>query len=79
MNLVSEKMEFRGISSRLTKEGKTVYNIALETENCEQLSMYLGENADCCRGLKKGDSVILTIKYNVRYGSISVVGVQKND
>lgn len=79
MNLIAKDLEFRGLSSRMNKDGETVYNVALETKDSEQVSFYLGKDIHTFVGLKKGDIIDLEFVYEAKWDKLKCVGVHKND
>lgn len=79
MYLKSEKLEFRGLTSRKNKDGVTVFNVALESEDTEQLNFYLGTEVEHFVGIKKGEYVSLDFDYDIKWNRLKVVGVTKND
>lgn len=70
-------MEFRGVSSKLTRSGNKVYNVAFEDTNNNQITLYVGQDCSKFNELKKGDIVDLLLEYNFKYGSLKLLDCRK--
>lgn len=75
MELVS-KMEFRGVTSTLSKDKTKSYNfINLEDVHGES-AKFLADLTHDYPKFEKGKTYTFTFDYSPRYGSIKIVGVQ---
>lgn len=77
LTLKSEKMELRAINSQVSKKTKQPYYIILaEDASSEQHKFVCKDFNAMPQGLKKGDSVSLTLEYNM-FKDLVVLKVEK--
>lgn len=73
MELMSNVVEFRGVSSHLNKEQKKYFLAHFEDVDNRAFNLYLGNSIGLVQDLTKGDHVSLVCDYNFAYGRLKLV------
>lgn len=75
MELIGANLEFRGLIPKENKDGDTYYNVALEDETTEQLTLYLGKDKSKFKEIPKGQKIDVLFDYDTKYKNLRIVGV----
>lgn len=77
MNLFTEKLELRGISNATSGKGNVYYIVHCEEEDGNAVQFYCKNSNAFAQGLKKGDAIKITLKFNPKFKSLEVSAVSK--
>ena len=76
LKLKSEKLELRGIQDATSAKGNLYYTVFCESESGEPFRFFCKDSNAFAQGLKKGDSVYVTLSLN-KYNNLVVEKIEK--
>lgn len=77
MKLLTENLELRGIKNATSGKGNLYYIVNCEEQDGEPVQFYCKDSSAFAEGLKKGDKVRISLKFNPKFKSIEVEKVEK--
>ena len=76
LNLKTDVLELRGLVNQTSKKGNVYYVVYCESAQGEPYKFFCRDAKAFAEGLKKGDSVVVTLTYN-SFKELQVVAVEK--